>query len=162
MHSGSVICRINVQLVYSPHSVYCSKVYILTFRTDWFCLSVVILLYPSMPCKLKIVDRFQRMREPHFALAKVCNFLVNLVPRVLSYPSLGTRLSSVQNLDVKWAIYIIIKKTIFIIRTVSALGLVLKVRVFWFLEVVKGLLTAWVSGVSGGKRGKEKRKFPVS
>ena len=131
----------------------------------------MILLYPSMPCKFKITDRFQRLRKPHFALAKVCNFLVNLVTRVLSYPSLGTRLSSVhlrvatsrwKNLDVKWAIYIIIKKIIFIMRTVSALGLVLKVRVLWFLEVVKGLLTAWVSGVSGGKRGKKKRKSPVS
>ena len=48
-------------------------------------------------------------------------------------------------------------------KTVSALGLVLKVRIFWFLEVVKGLLTACrVSGVSGGKRGKEKRKSSVS
>ena len=48
-----------------------------------------------MSCKFKIVDRFQRMRKPHFAFAKVSNFLVNLVPRVLSYPSLGTTLTSV-------------------------------------------------------------------
>ena len=103
----------------------------------------MLLLYPSMPCKFKIVDRFQRLRKPHFSLAKVCSFLVNPVPRVLSYPSLGTRLSSVhsrvassqwKNLDVKWAIYIIIKKISFVMRTVSALGLVLKVRVgFWKL-----------------------------
>ena len=33
--------------------------------------------------------------------------------------------------SVKKAIYIIIKKIIFIMRIVSALGLVLKVRVFW-------------------------------
>ena len=46
---------------------------------DCNLLSVVILLYPSMLRKFKIVDRFQCMREPHFAFAKVCNFLVNLV-----------------------------------------------------------------------------------
>ena len=29
-----------------------------------------------MPHKFKIVDHFQRMREPYFALVQVCNFLV--------------------------------------------------------------------------------------
>ena len=38
LHSRSVRCRINAELLHSPHSVYCSKVYILTFGTDWFCL----------------------------------------------------------------------------------------------------------------------------
>ena len=71
---------------------------------------------------------------------------------------------SVKNLRCEMSyLYYHLKKIIFIMKTVSALGLVLKVRVFWFLEVVKGLWTACrVSGVSGGKRGKEKRKSRVS
>ena len=43
---------------------------------DCNLVSVLILLFPSMPHEFKIVDHFQRMREPYFAHVQVCNFLV--------------------------------------------------------------------------------------
>ena len=48
-------------------------------------------------------------------------------------------------------------------RYVSVLCLVLKARSFGsWLRPSKGLLTAWVTDLSGGKRGKDKRKSPLS
>ena len=40
---------------------------------DCNLVSVLILLFPSMPHEFKIVDHFQRMREPYFAHVQVCN-----------------------------------------------------------------------------------------
>ena len=56
-------------------------------------VSVLILLFPSMPHKFKIVDHFQRIRETYFALVQVCKFLVRQEAGFITY-LLGIRFSS--------------------------------------------------------------------
>ena len=60
---------------------------------DCNLVSVVILLFPSMPHKFKIVDHFQRIRETYFALVQVCKFLVRQEAVFITY-LLGIRFTS--------------------------------------------------------------------
>ena len=52
VHSRSLICRINVQLVYSPHSVYGSKVYILNLEPTDIVSFIQAVVVTSMVCAL--------------------------------------------------------------------------------------------------------------